>query len=361
MLSDVPVKKPNITDVAKTGDREIPAAVAGIQLHPTLLRSMSLNALPTVVIGAGVAGLVAARELHRERRPVVVLDKGRGVGGRMATRRLNGAVIDHGAQFITVRHPRFAALMEEWSAAGVATEWCRGFEETPDGHPRWRGQPGMTALMKHLALGMEVRLESTVTSIRPAEGSWTLETKEGAVHRASAVILTTPVPQGLALLRAGGTHLPAAEETLLSGIQYEKCLTVLARLELPTTLPAPGARALTGGPVAWIADNQQKGISPLPAVTLQATPSFSDEWFEGDRQEAGRRMLDACAEWLPGPVIEFSVTGWRYSRPTATGLPTHLTPFTGPPLIFAGDAFGGARVEGAALSGWSAADALLAL
>ena len=69
-----------------------------------------------------------------------MLDKGRGVGGRMATRRFGGASFDHGTQFFTVRGDRFGDLVEGWISAGAAAEWARGFADAegqrpPDGHP----------------------------------------------------------------------------------------------------------------------------------------------------------------------------------------------------------------------------------
>lgn len=67
-----------------------------------------------LVIGAGMAGLTAAMALRRAGRSVHVLDKGRGVGGRMASRRIGDATFDHGAQFITARDPRFVAAIGEW-------------------------------------------------------------------------------------------------------------------------------------------------------------------------------------------------------------------------------------------------------
>ncbi|MFM8892129.1 MAG: FAD-dependent oxidoreductase, partial [Planctomycetia bacterium] len=79
-----------------------------------------------VVVGAGIAGLVAAGELARCGRRVVVLEKSRGVGGRMATRRVGAAVCDHGAQFFTVRDDGFGSLVAKAREAAVVAAWCDG-------------------------------------------------------------------------------------------------------------------------------------------------------------------------------------------------------------------------------------------
>ncbi|OYX00993.1 MAG: deoxyribodipyrimidine photolyase, partial [Caulobacter vibrioides] len=79
------------------------------------------------IIGAGMAGLSCAQALSAAGHAVQVLDKGRGPGGRMSTRRIKtpqGQVsFDHGAQFFTVRDPEFAARAAAWQAAGVAAPW----------------------------------------------------------------------------------------------------------------------------------------------------------------------------------------------------------------------------------------------
>lgn len=290
----------------------------------------------------------------------MVLDKGRGVGGRLATRRSEGAVFDHGAQFVTARTSRWQTLVERWKGDGVAVEWCRGFTGEGDGHPRWRGQPGMTAIAKALTAGLDVRLLVQVTALRQQDGNWQLSTATGEELRAHAVVLTAPVPQSLALLAAGGVTLDAALRARLDAITYERCLVVMATLDAPSQVPSPGGLALTDGPIAWIGDNQQKGISAEPALTIQASADYSLSNWDRPREETARELLAAAAPWLGGRVLQHQMHGWRYSRPRQVDDCGCVSGSSVPPLIFAGDAFAGARVEGAALSGWAAAETLLA-
>lgn len=308
-----------------------------------------------------MAGLTAASALRQAGRKVLVLDKGRGVGGRLATRRAEGAVFDHGAQFLTARTPRWRALVDRWSEGGVVTEWCRGFSGEADGHPRWRGRPGMTAIAKALAEGLELRLQTQVTALRQQDAVWGLTTAANEQLLARAVVLTAPVPQSLTLLDSGGVTLPAVMRARLEAITYERCLVVMATLDEPSKVPPPGGLALTEGPIAWIGDNQQKGISVEPALTIQASAEYSLANWDRPREETARELMTTAAAWLGGRVKQHQMHGWRYSRPLQVDDCGCVLGASSPPLIFAGDAFAGARVEGAALSGWAAADQLLAL
>ena len=107
------------------------------------------------------------------------------------------------------------------------------------------------------------------------------------------------------------------------------------------------------------ADNQMKGISAKPAVTIQATHAFSLEHWDGDRPASGRLLLEAAAEWLGAGIKTFQIHGWRYSKPMRVETQACVILNQFPPLVLAGDAFAGPRVEGAALSGWAAAEAIL--
>ena len=85
-----------------------------------------------LIIGAGLAGLSAANDLRQAGRKVLVIDKGRGLGGRLAGRRIGDATFDHGAQFFTARESRFKAAVEGWIQAGVAEEWYSSYPGQPN-------------------------------------------------------------------------------------------------------------------------------------------------------------------------------------------------------------------------------------
>ena len=94
-----------------------------------------------VIVGAGMAALTAGEALQTRGWKVVLLDKGRRAGGRMATRRIGSSRFDHGAQFFTARDERFRKAVACWEADGWAAPW---FGE--DGHIRYRAVGGMNEL-----------------------------------------------------------------------------------------------------------------------------------------------------------------------------------------------------------------------
>jgi predicted NAD/FAD-dependent oxidoreductase len=301
-------------------------------------------AAPIVVVGAGLAGLTAARQLIEAGRAVVVLERGPWVGGRLRTQELDGARIDFGAQFFTVRSSSFAAMVSRWLAGEVAYEWCRGFDDPPDGYPRYAGRGGMATLA--------LARQQAVSSIRPGSEGWAVELADGTAMPAAAVILTPPVPESRTLL--------AVEVPQLDVVAYEPTLAVGVVLEGSPAVPPPGAVQLSDGPFSFVADNQAKGVSSKLALTLHATGEVSRRWWNTDDAVALDALLRQGRRWLgPDPrVLSARLIRWPYARPTSLYPSPCLVIDEMAPLVFAGDAFGQPRVEGAVLSGQAAASAV---
>ena len=316
-----------------------------------------------LIIGAGLAGLSAANELKRAGHNVLMIDKGRGIGGRLAGRRIGDASFDHGAQFFTAREASFKATVEGWIEAGVAKEWYSSYPGQPNGHPRYRGVPTMTAVAKYLAKDIDIIRATKVTRIGQQDNGWIAQLDNNQTVSAKAMLITAPVPQTIDLLATGDIVIPTDKQTRLKRIQYESCIAVLAILDSPTAIEPPGAIAIEQGPIAWISDNQQKGLSKIPAVTLHASGDFSAKHLDDDRMAIGQQLIDAASAYLGNAkVTEYQVHGWRYSKPSIVDhAPCLLLSETTdlPPLAVAGDAFAGPRFEGAVQSGWAAAKALI--
>lgn len=318
-----------------------------------------------IIVGAGISGLLAARELEDAGWSVTLLEKGRGVGGRMATRRVGGGVFDHGAQFFTARSEGFQRLVGGWLESGAAREWSRGFadangERPPDGYPRYCGASGMTSVPEHLAGRLDVKTNERATHILRRESGWELRTESGLSESANALLLTPPVPQSLALV---GGIVPTYRREELREVSYDPCVALMAWLDGPVGVPEPGGMQIKEEPLDWISDNQRKGISEAPALTVHAGPKWSREHFDAPDDEISSTLLelagDALASDVASKAVETSVARWRYSWVTESHTDRFFVGVEDPPLIFAGDAFGEPKVEGASLSGLAAAQWLL--
>ncbi len=329
-----------------------------------------------LVIGAGLSGLIAARELGRAGRRVLVIDKGRSVGGRLATRRIDGAVLDHGAQFFTTRSDELTSEIEPWLADGLVQEWCRGFGPTPDGYPRYCVRGGMNQLAKRIAAdfeGLVVDGEPLVTiatgqrvdSITAEDDSFTLTYEDAAQAptQGSSVVVTAPVPQALDLFDRGGLVIDAQINEGIRNLRYHAVVGLLAVVGSTPDLGPAGARQTPDDPdFTFVANNESKGISPVPAVTFHAAHALSSKLFEKEDDEIAEILVPKAQAVLGStPITSYQVKKWRYAGPTEPW-PDRTAVITEQPglVVMAGDAFGGAKVEGAYLSGRAAAARLLA-
>ena len=313
---------------------------------------------------------MAATVLKRAGQHVILLDKGRSAGGRLATRRVGDGLADHGAQFFTVRDEAFQTFVNDWIVnEDLVYVWSHGWSDgstadnPQDGYPRYSVRGGMNALAKHLAVGQDIRVNVEVERVSYHGDQWIAQATDGALYHARALMLTPPVPQSLKLLENGGAALAEDDIAALSSIEYAPCLCGLFLIEGDIYLPAPGALQRPNAEIAWIADNQRKGISPAARVlTLHASNDFSLRNYDALDSTLLERFASELNQFMSpnAQIHEAQIKRWRYSQPT-TLHDERCLQAQGLPLIFAGDAFGGPRVEGAALSGLAAAGALLSL
>jgi renalase len=309
-----------------------------------------------LIIGAGLSGLCAARELKKQGHNVIVVDKGLGIGGRMATRRFEGATFDHGAQFFTARSNEFRDEVDYWITNGVAKQWFRGYpspnnDNPDDTYPRFCGTLGMTGIAKFLGQDLDVHLNEEIETLSRLNGVWNATSKSGTIFQAEKLILTAPAKQSLTLFDSSGELLPPDFRNQLETLTYAPCFAVLCVLDGPSAIPAPGLYYVNSEPVWWISDNFQKGISPVEgAITIHSSVAFAKNHYDTDPNEVGQLLIEAANTWLGNSVKAFQVRRWRYSKPeNALAIGAIAIPEQN--LFFAGDALGGEKIEGAFQSG----------
>jgi len=308
-----------------------------------------------------MAGMACAASLHSHGYDPVVLEKSRGLGGRLATRRVNDmTTFDHGAQFVTARSPAFRAFLQAATDAGTGALWLPGIAGDPVTRTSdWVvGTPAMNALVKPLADGVEIRLGQEVNAVERTGKGWRIRTVAdpgGDVF--DAVVCTAPAPQAQALLAA-----EAALSAALDTVTIAPCWALMVAFATPLR-PGFEVRRSSTDDLAWLASNSAK---PQRATSrdcwiAHASPSWSAHWLEQDRQAITAAMLKMLQGSLAVPlpeIVHADAHRWRYAMTTTPLAQPFLASGDGT-LFVGGDWCLGARIECAHASGEAIADALV--
>jgi len=334
--------------------------------------------MKTLVIGAGISGLTAARRLQERGHTVTVLDKGRSPGGRVSTRRvvnddadrpeLTRLTYDYGAQYFTVRDQRFEAEVRAWHEARIVRVWhgvlaafdSEGREAVDDRHARWVGVPGMSAIPRHLAEGLDVHCHVRVSSLqrdtRNGTMDWYANTADGgAFGPFEAVIVAVPSTQAAPLVLGSPALVEAAH-----GVKMYPCWATAVTFEGRVATRFDAA-FVSNSPLGWIArDSSKPGRGLAETWVLHATSSWSVAHFNDPPEAVSPFLLNAFGDLVPGRLpLPVHVAAHRWwlacaDPPLAIGAlaDEELK------LVMCGDWCAGNRIEGAFLSGLEAADAL---
>lgn len=341
--------------------------------------------MQVAIIGAGVAGLAAGRELARAGLGVTVFEKSRGLGGRVTTRRVEGFSIDHGAQLMKAPSAELRALVAEvpgaeqialpvWTfdAAGA----LRPGDRDQNDEPSWTWPGGISALGRFLGQGLDVRREQTVLSLAGGPGAFTVRCEGGDAGPFDRVLLTPPAPQAAAILERSEIDdevrarllqalRPAAYKPLLS-----VALAYARRPERPWYAAVNTDRA---HPISWLAcEHAKPGRAPDGAglMLAQMAPGWTEaQWealpkgtYRGDDIPAPAREVHALVGALLGEELGAPLWAdahrWRYALADAPSEAAAAEGVGG--VLVAGDMVAGkGRVHLAIESGWEAARRLV--
>jgi len=314
-----------------------------------------------IVVGAGISGVLLARGLRQAGCDVVILEKSRGFGGRMATRRWDEQRFDHGAQTFTLRSRLAQETFKPLIETGVLARWPNGTSTSPE-EERWIGLPGMSSVARALAEGIHVINGARAETATPTETGWTVRLVDGAELSCSLLALTSPVPQSLDIIQPALDQVAPPIRQQLERIDYDPSYALLAKLDHPASGEWRAGREIEDERIAWIADNQSK-LRPQEtgngALVAQSTPEFARRNEHTEREQVTEAMSSAVEQLIGARLSERRLHWWKYASPNTRIAEQALLSVTPSPTLFCGDAFGEGMIEGAVLSGIAACELAL--
>jgi renalase len=273
------------------------------------------------IIGTGLAGLTCARQLCDRGYTVKLFDKSRGIGGRLATRRVNQAdqviAVDHGLPFLTIQGEKTAALIENLTQHSLVKSW---FDST------YISPLGINAVAKFLAKDLEIKRDFLVTRLETQGKKWFLEDKERSYGEFKAIVIAIPAPQAVLLLK--NSDIMAWPE--LRSIVYDPCLTVMAGYR--DSLPEPSLSP----DISWLGlDSSKRESSTDYVFVLHSSADFAEKYLDSEDLEAVKLDLLARTS-LPIPTWS-QIHRWRYTF-VRKGLAVSCLSESSPlPLVACGD------------------------
>ena len=285
------------------------------------------------VVGAGLAGLVAARRLNNSAE-VTVFEKSRGVGGRMATRYAEGFEFDHGTQFFTARTSEFQSFLAPLINAGIVVDWPATFAELRGStvyatrqwgstYPHFVGTPGMNAVGKFLARGLEIRLETTVSQVERAADRWQLLGIAGEdLGGFDWLVLAAPAPQTAVLGGCVPGLVAACDKASMRA-----CFAVLLGFDKALDLGWQAA-LVRDADISWISVNSSKpGRTGSTTLVVHSTNAWADGHLEEDTEHLQHHLVAELGSVLgrDASTARYSkLHRWRYANLDRTGGPEYF-------------------------------------
>lgn len=334
------------------------------------------------VVGAGLAGLSCAKRLKELGFGVVILEKSRGLGGRVATRRLQDTWVDHGNPYLSVQGNFTKQLIQTLCEQEICHLWLdsitqlstSGELEPYSNKPAYVSHTGLSAIAQVFATDLEIWRSCRVINLTlTSTQTWNLRLETDSNYtnpvEAKSVVLAIPAPQALMLIESSAIkNLAPSFLADLASVQFNPCLAVMAGYDarhLSDLSPQWQSLRIDSHPIlSWVSvESSKKKNSELPIFIFHSSSSFAQTYLDTSNLEiAGQQLLDSASQllfsWLNTPLW-FQVHRWRYSLPLHSLSVSCLVATDPLPIVCCGDWCGGDLIESALNSGFTAADKVL--
>lgn len=294
------------------------------------------GARPVIVVGAGVAGLVAARELVLAGRDVVILERSERIGGQVAKHSVAGMELDSGAEAFSTRGTAVADLLTTLGLAGDVV--------TPEPGPAWihrahgpavplpatslLGIPGVPLAADVIAaIGMKGALRAQLDTLMPSLTASKAETLGELVRRrmGARVLdeLVAPVVRGVHSVSPDELSVERAHPRLRSALLREGNLAQAVQ-GLRVNAPGGSLVASVRGGLFRLVESLESEMSRF-GVEVRTGTTVVEVDDEGVTTDTGERIegevMLASPEWGSSPASRVHVATIAVDAPALAAAP----------------------------------------
>ena len=274
------------------------------------------------IIGAGISGLALANKLQNDFE-VVVFEKSRGYGGRIATRRSGEFIFDHGAQFFKAKTEEFRDFIKPMLDQNIIDIWKARFVEIDDGKitndriwgdnpSNYVGIPSMNAIGKYMASSLDVRLSMKVANVSKGTKWELFSDTNDKIGEFDWVISAIPPKQAIDII-PDVTKLYSQ----ISGYKMLACFSLMLGYEEQMDIGFDTA-LIKGADISWLSVNSSKPSSVSNSTFLiHSTNKWASQNIDKDRDWVKSYLCNELSNLIPIKTESanyIGLQGWRYAN-----------------------------------------------
>lgn len=239
------------------------------------------------IIGAGLSGVLIGHKIKDH----IILEKSRGVGGRLASRRFGTSSINHGALHLTTPEGLKVDTPHQW--------------------------------IKELSEGLNIHKSVEVSHFEKKESFYQILCKDGQSFEAKKIILTAPAPQALGIIERS-----KLKADFLKTVQYKADIQFI--LHHKSKIDTHKLEELFELKHCIQINNEES----LKLYHLKST--FIPDYLERDKEE----IKITCQQLIEGEILDSHAHKWRYSEVLSKVDPSYQHELKNQNIYLAGDYFG---------------------
>jgi predicted NAD/FAD-dependent oxidoreductase len=281
------------------------------------------------IIGAGLSGLTCAKILQNKGFQVLVLDKSRGVGGRLATRRLHNTTVDHGLPYLLNQGELSKKLIQELTEQNILQLWPGEVYELKSPKNLVKSAPvnryfapeGITSVAKYIAQNLNIQRQAKVIQInKNSDNNWSLQLENNQeIIQAKCVVCAIPAPQALMLIEnSPNLNLSPQLKEDLNSVSFHPRLVVMAGYTNENKLPPWQAIRIKNEHLMFIIlESSKRNNNQESVFVIHSTPEFADHYLDSENLDlAAQEMLDVGTNLTDFPFNKpnwYQIQRWRYA------------------------------------------------